>query len=574
MKEKSLRIQLEVPGWNSMDSNVLLSEIKENVFNELREQNRTFSEAAVIKACKNAISLARVKEKKTMTKFLVVYIPQNSINKNNSCSSDSVSSISVRNEESSNDESSFSENHDAQMHSQLKFSFDNEKGLIVETSFVYLKNIFSFVLSRCSTSIPLTDFLNDIHAYCFNSTEKFYVSLSELRREISRRLSYFIQNAKNKAKARNTTAIKILAESNNFVFYLRSVETVHKTDEFLPLKFDSFASRSSSDRILLVRDKDQIFIEPGNRGFYMHISESFAVRALEQFRLTNNVDIDELFFIAESYCQQRQLRLNIEKNIDNLKACILNKKTDISQAKLFSCIIELADQRSISENDENIDLDTLLGRVYSTRGIKRNNQRVASNIDDSNSESNSDEQDELWQSKPSSSIKKKLKKSNTNFQKEELLRKFLHIKDECHITDSAIKAMHKFFKETKQSFYSMAEIERVRKKSNKNIPITYNKDSAYVPFEFALRAAIFVAVKFRPDLLKLNHLSFRLNMDGTLMGNKHVVAISVNCVDGGPSCQTAKRLVPVGIFEIQKESNELLRKTLPKDFLDSIQSVK
>ncbi len=58
------------------------------------------------------------------------------------------------------------------------------------------------------------------------------------------------------------------------------------------------------------------------------------------------------------------------------------------------------------------------------------------------------------------------------------------------------------------------------------------------------------------------------------MGNKHVVAISVNCVDGGLSCQIARRLVPVGIFEMQKESNELLRKTLQKEFLDSIRSVK
>ncbi|CAF3290988.1 unnamed protein product [Rotaria sp. Silwood2] len=120
----------------------------------------------------------------------------------------------------------------------------------------------------------------------------------------------------------------------------------------------------------------------------------------------------------------------------------------------------------------------------------------------------------------------------------------------------------------------MAELEQVRSKCNEKIPLQFTKDSAYVPFEFALRVAVFVAIKFRSDLLQLNQLSFRLNMDGTLLGNKHVVAISVNCVDGGPSCQTAKKLVPVGIFEIQKESNEHLRKTLPKDFLDSIQSVK
>ncbi|CAF4355403.1 unnamed protein product, partial [Rotaria magnacalcarata] len=79
----------------------------------------------------------------------------------------------------------------------------------------------------------------------------------------------------------------------------------------------------------------------------------------------------------------------------------------------------------------------------------------------------------------------------------------------------------------------MAELDHVRNKSNQKIPLKFTKDSAYVPFDFALRIAIFVAIKFRPDLLKLNQLSFRLNMDGTLMGNKHVVAVSVNCVDGG-----------------------------------------
>ncbi|CAF3766597.1 unnamed protein product [Rotaria socialis] len=92
----------------------------------------------------------------------------------------------------------------------------------------------------------------------------------------------------------------------------------------------------------------------------------------------------------------------------------------------------------------------------------------------------------------------------------------------------------------------MGELEQVRNKSNQKIPLKFTKDSAYVSFEFALRAAVFVATKFRPDILQLNQLSFRLNMDGTLMGNKHVVAISVNCVDGGPSCHTAKKLVPVG----------------------------
>jgi hypothetical protein len=37
--------------------------------------------------------------------------------------------------------------------------------------------------------------------------------------------------------------------------------------------------------------------------------------------------------------------------------------------------------------------------------------------------------------------------------------------------------------------------------------------------------------------------------------------------------QAAKKLVRVGSFEMQKQSNGLLPKTLPKDFLDSIQFI-
>ncbi|CAF1129652.1 unnamed protein product [Didymodactylos carnosus] len=63
-------------------------------------------------------------------------------------------------------------------------------------------------------------------------------------------------------------------------------------------------------------------------------------------------------------------------------------------------------------------------------------------------------------------------------------------------------------------------------------------------------------------------------MDGTLIGNKHIVAVSVNCIEGGRACQRAKVLVPVGLLEVQEESTEILRKTLPREFLDSIRNVK
>ncbi len=74
--------------------------------------------------------------------------------------------------------------------------------------------------------------------------------------------------------------------------------------------------------------------------------------------------------------------MNIEKNINNLKTCILNKRIDNNQFGFFTCIIELGDLRLSPENDDNIDLDALLGPVHSTRGRKRNNQEVTLDTDD------------------------------------------------------------------------------------------------------------------------------------------------------------------------------------------------
>jgi hypothetical protein len=63
-------------------------------------------------------------------------------------------------------------------------------------------------------------------------------------------------------------------------------------------------------------------------------------------------------------------------------------------------------------------------------------------------------------------------------------------------------------------------------------------------------------------------------MDGTLIENKHIVAISIDCLEGGHQCQMAKNLVPLGLFEVQEENTELLRKNLPVEFINDIKSVR
>ncbi|CAF5171095.1 unnamed protein product, partial [Rotaria magnacalcarata] len=45
-------------------------------------------------------------------------------------------------------------------------------------------------------------------------------------------------------------------------------------------------------------------------------------------------------------------------------------------------------------------------------------------------------------------------------------------------------------------------------------------------------------------------------------------------VQRGSQCQAAKNLIPLGLFEVQKEKTELLRQSLPSEFINDIMSVK
>ncbi|CAF2092780.1 unnamed protein product [Rotaria magnacalcarata] len=573
MSKKSLKIEIETPGWGSIESTDLIKEIKEKVVAHLNKENLYVSDSIINNSCKNALSLARSK-KKVNSKILPVYIPRSLVDSSLALSPISVSSTDTNDNSGDAHDYLLTSNDAVQQVSRLTFDYTDDKGLIICTRFIFIKDNFYEFLNRSSKSINISNFINEICHHCFHSTVKFYVDVPKLRRQLYSQLSCIVRDAKKKANATHTTVTKVLMEKNTFLFHSNAVEPINNNDEFSCLNFDTYVSVNSSDRVLLVRHTDTICIQPGNTCLHLHISESFALRAFEFFDLHGSIDINEILVIISRYCHKRQIMSDITKTEETIKTTILDRKINNVESNIFTCTILLDNLNYSVSNEENVDLDLLLGPVYSTRGTKRKNQTVPFDSENSNFEESSDENDDLWQSNKYFACKNNDKESPVSIKQKELKRKFLHIKDEHHITDSAIKAMHQFFKETKESFYSMAELDHVRNKSNQKIPLKFTKDSAYVPFDFALRIAIFVAIKFRPDLLKLNQLSFRLNMDGTLMGNKHVVAVSVNCVDGGLPCQTAKKLVPVGIFEIQKESNELLRKTLPKDFLDSIQSVK
>jgi len=70
---------------------------------------------------------------------------------------------------------------------------------------------------------------------------------------------------------------------------------------------------------------------------------------------------------------------------------------------------------------------------------------------------------------------------------------------------------------SKRKLYSLKQIERLRKKTNRKFSILFTTTSAYVRFEYAVRTATFFTRKYQPKLEQFDILNIRFNMDGTLI---------------------------------------------------------
>ncbi|CAM4803893.1 unnamed protein product [Rotaria magnacalcarata] len=111
------------------------------------------------------------------------------------------------------------------------------------------------------------------------------------------------------------------------------------------------------------------------------------------------------------------------------------------------------------------EMDAIIGRTYSTRGVKR-----------------SYEEDPI------------LVEPNKNRHRQNKMienqRDLLHLKDTDHLTDCAFNAIFQFIR------------------------------------------TIFVARKYESKLEQFDTRNIRFNMGGTLIENKHIVAISINSIEG------------------------------------------
>ncbi|CAF3024272.1 unnamed protein product, partial [Rotaria sp. Silwood2] len=224
------------------------------------------------------------------------------------------------------------------------------------------------------------------------------------------------------------------------------------------------------------------------------------------------------------------ISVKVEKKEDSTNK--VNEPSDIDDSQSFC--------------DEEID--AIIGPTYNTRGVKRLYEEDSISVEPN----------------------KNMQRQNKIIKEQ---RDLLHLKDTYHLTDSAFNAIFKYI-HSKRKLCSLKQIERLRKNANSKFPIEYTKTSAYVKFEYAVRTAIFVAQKYELKLDQVDKLNIRFNMDGTLIGNKHIVVISLNCIEGGRQCQISTNLIPLALFEVQKENTEFLRNTLPVEFITDIKSVK
>ena len=405
----------------------------------------------------------------------------------------------------------------------------------------------------------LDKILDDICSYAFVQL-KVSIDVRALRNELSRQIGHILQSARSRASGKGI--MNSLRMTSSFSLIFKSIKSLKQVSTLLG--YQQYRADDSLSPILLFRLSKQqehlLHFYPHSRSVDVTFNDVWIKNALSSFDLFGEIDVDELSNVIHGCSLTLNVDLDAENIVETLKTEILSCRSSLSSSPRLLTVtfkIEKKDPNRLSTNrnapDDGqsfsvADIDAIIGRTYTTRGIKR-----------------SYEEDSI----PIEPNRNKYRETKICRDKRDLL----YLKDTYHLTDSAFNAVYQFVK-SKKKLYSLAEIERLRKETNFKFPIQYTKTSAYVRFEYAVRTAIFVARKYEPKLENFDTLNIRFNMDGTLIGNKHIVAISINCIEGGYVCQSSKNLVPLGLFEVQKENTELLRKALPAEFIADIKSVK
>ena len=567
--KKTLKIDIDVSMYESIEilkNFQVKQQILSEVNNILKKKGQKSSAVSIEKAIRNAVSLLLSRKKEKVPTILSIYLPINSIEHVSdtivpSISSDEdLSTSNITDNDDSNNSPARSPTSSLSSNSSKIFFSMSDSMLKVDVSFEYLKDYFQHSLTTNNKPMNLDKILTDVCTYAFLELTAS-VNIHELKNEISLQISHIVKSARRRAC--NRSIIAILRSINLFSFIFKSVKSLKQNESIMD--FVQYRNNDDASPILLIRkingEIDILQFYPFSDTIEITFNEVLVQKALSSFNITRTVDVEELSNLIQTCALSSNLKLDVVDVEEIFKTKILFDRVsqDCIKSSFLTAIVKQIETDQIlnsfdrtSVNDfpsfDSDDLDAIIGRTYITRGIKRTYKEDPISI-----------------------------KPNRNMYRHNKISKYkrdlLHLKDTYHLTDSAFKAIFQYV-QNKKKIYSLKEIEGLRKQTNAKFPILFTSTSAYVKFEYAVRTAIFVARKYEPKLEQYDTLNIRFNMDGTLIGNKHIVAISVNYIEGGHPCQRAKNLVPLGLFEVQKENTELLRTSLPAEFINDIKSVK
>lgn len=564
--DKCIKIQIDVSAYESVE---VLKEVRAiteitNIFiSDLEKNGYRAKFGSIFKATKNAVSLLLSRKKRVPLSMLTIYAPKNSLeivdeNVITAPSSNDVGAQTNCDDNQNQTRSSIPLPSFVSSRPAINFSMDNDV-LQANVNFDYLSEYFKYSLSSNKNSMNIKKILDDVFEYVFVQV-KCSVNVRSLKQEMSRQISRLVRSARISAGDRSV--IQILREKKTFLLTFKSLIRLELVDT--PIDLLKFERKVLSDMFILIfmtsgsNSVVQMHLEP--KRIVLTFNSSWIENTLRSFESTRVLDTSEFFQFILKHCSKAYMNLDLTSLEETIKSVLLLLHRTKSVCNFITVTYNVTRQHQNYSNERTNSLDNelecateeilnkIIGRTYETRGVKHSYEEDPISID-------------IVQNK-----RRKLKKMKDK-------RDLLHLKDTFHLSDSALNAIFRYIQQ-KKKIYSLREIELLRKETNTRFPIISTKTSAFVEFSHAVRTALFVAEKYEPNLYQSDQLNIRFNMDGTLIGNKHIVAISINCIEGGPHCQSAKNLVPLGLFEVQKENTEILRKSFPADFIPNIKALK
>ncbi|CAF2975485.1 unnamed protein product, partial [Rotaria sp. Silwood2] len=157
-----------------------------------------------------------------------------------------------------------------------------------------------------------------------------------------------------------------------------------------------------------------------------------------------------------------------------------------------------------------------------------------------------------------------LSSGNTN-RKEDNNRIITYWKLKHNISDHAVNELHKIH----SSIPTIWSIRNVRKRLNNNIHVKNTEFGSYITMEDAIKTLIHINASIITKIRTA--MTIRLSIDGTQIGEKlKLLVLCISCPQFNSTQQVSSKLLPIGLFKIDVEDYETVKKVIPNEIIRSI----